>query len=69
MTDATGLYVALPTEAIFFGLFLISKLLEKETALDDREQRAARAAAIAANGGGPPPSNAGKAGPGRKSPA
>jgi hypothetical protein len=34
-----------PVGAIFFGLFLISKLLEKETALYDEEQR--RNAALA----------------------
>lgn len=28
-----------PVGAIFFGLFMISKLLEKETALYDQEQR------------------------------
>ena len=32
-------YVALPLGAIFLGLFLISRLLEKETALYDAEQR------------------------------
>jgi hypothetical protein len=34
-------YVALPGGAICFGLFLISKMLEKETALYDQDQRAA----------------------------
>ena len=37
--ESSWLYVALPTGAICFGLFLISKLLEKETALFDQEQR------------------------------
>jgi phosphate/sulfate permease len=33
-------YVLLPAGAIFFGLFLISLMLEKETAQYDKEQRA-----------------------------
>ena len=37
--NATVFYVALPLGAIFLGLFLISRLLEKETALYDAEQR------------------------------
>jgi len=38
-----------PVGAIFFGLFMISKLLEKETALYDQEQksRLAEAARVA----------------------
>jgi hypothetical protein len=32
--------LALPLGAVFFGLFLIAKVLEKETALFDEEQRA-----------------------------
>jgi hypothetical protein len=35
--EAVGLYAALPMGAIFFGLFLISKLLEKEVAIYDAE--------------------------------
>jgi len=35
--EAVGLYAALPMGAIFFGLFLISKLLEKEVAKYDTE--------------------------------
>src|SRR5258706_14993517 len=35
--EAVGLYAALPMGAIFFGLFLISKLLEKEVAVYDTE--------------------------------
>lgn len=35
--NADALYVALPMGAIFFGLFLISKLLEKEVAIYDAE--------------------------------
>ena len=35
-----ALYVALPTGAIFFGLFLISKCLEKEVAGFDAEHSA-----------------------------
>lgn len=38
-------YVALPFGAIFLGLALISKLLEKESAVYDQEQRANMAAA------------------------
>src|SRR6059036_1123975 len=41
--NAVALYVALPAGAIFFGLFLIAKLLEKETAQYDAEQRTLRA--------------------------
>jgi uncharacterized membrane protein len=39
---ATGLFwsIGLPVGAILFGLFLISKLLEKEAVLFDREQQA-----------------------------
>ena len=44
------LYVALPSGAIFFGLFLISKLLEKEVALHDAEIQAAVLAATRAQG-------------------
>lgn len=40
--NAAGLYVALPLGAIFFGLFLISKIFEKEAALYDEEQQARR---------------------------
>ncbi len=35
--EAVGLYAALPMGAILFGLFLISKLLEKEVAKYDAE--------------------------------
>ena len=42
---AVWLYVALPTGAICFGLFLIAKLLEQETAQYDAEQRTLQAAA------------------------
>lgn len=35
----TALYVILPAGAIFFGLFLLSKMLEKEAALYDEDQR------------------------------
>jgi hypothetical protein len=34
-----ALYVALPVGAIFFGLFLISLMLERESAQFDREHR------------------------------
>ena len=47
---AAWLYVALPAGAICFGLFLISKLLEKESALFDEEQRLLLAAARSAAG-------------------
>src|SRR6266446_10126288 len=43
--NAVGLYVALPTGAVFFGLFLIARLLEQETAQYDAEQRTLLAAA------------------------
>lgn len=36
--NAVAWYITLPMGAIFFGLFLISKLLEKEVALHDAEQ-------------------------------
>jgi hypothetical protein len=39
---AAGVYVLLPAGAILFGLFLISKALEKETTRYDEEQRANR---------------------------
>jgi TRAP-type C4-dicarboxylate transport system permease small subunit len=43
--NASAFYVALPAGAIFLGLFFISKMLEKESAAYDQEQRAALAAA------------------------
>jgi hypothetical protein len=43
--DAVALYTVLPTGAVFVGLFLISLLLEKETAQYDADQRASLAAA------------------------
>ena len=43
--DASALYVALPLGAVFFGLFLISRMLEKEAALHDQEYAASTAAA------------------------
>ena len=43
--NAVALYVALPAGAILFGLFLIFKMLEKETLLYDEEQRAHQASA------------------------
>jgi hypothetical protein len=33
-------YIALPLGAVFFGLFLISKMLEREVGLYDAEQQA-----------------------------
>ena len=42
--DAVGWYLALPTGAIFLGLFLICLMLEKETARFDAEHRAHHAA-------------------------
>jgi hypothetical protein len=39
--DAVALYAALPMGAIFFGLFLISKMLEKEITRHDKEVQAA----------------------------
>ena len=46
--NAVAFYVALPAGAIFFGLFLISRCLQAETALFDQEQRLAFAAATKA---------------------
>jgi hypothetical protein len=43
----SALYTVLPLGAVFFGLFLISMVLEKESALYDQEQRAALEAASA----------------------
>jgi len=37
-SGVVALHVLLPMGAIFFGLFLLSKVLEKETALYDEEQ-------------------------------
>ena len=37
---AVALYVALPLGAVFFGLFLISRMLEKEVSLYDEEHPA-----------------------------
>jgi TRAP-type C4-dicarboxylate transport system permease small subunit len=42
---AVWLYVALPAGAVFFGLFLIARLFEHETAQYDAEQRTLLAAA------------------------
>jgi hypothetical protein len=36
--NAAALYVALPAGAIIFGLFMVFKSLEKESALHDAEQ-------------------------------
>ena len=38
----TGVYVLLPAGAVLFGLFLISKALEKEMTRYDEEQKANR---------------------------
>jgi hypothetical protein len=40
-----GLYVVLPLGAVLFGLFLLSKMLEKETAAFNQEKQALLAAA------------------------
>jgi hypothetical protein len=37
--NLVALYVVLPLGTVFFGLFLISLMLEKETALFDNDQR------------------------------
>ena len=37
--DAVGWYMTLPAGAIFFGLFLITLMLEKEVAAFDQEQQ------------------------------
>ena len=39
VSNAVWLYVTLPAGAIFFGLFLISRILEEETSRYDQEQR------------------------------
>jgi hypothetical protein len=38
VSELALLYVTLPAGAIFLGLFMLSKMLEKETALYDAEQ-------------------------------
>ena len=43
LKDTVWVYTILPAGAIFFGLFLISKLLEKETARYDVEQESLEA--------------------------
>src|SRR5215831_20160372 len=43
--NASVLYVTLPAGAIFFGMFLISRLLEKEIAVYDEEHQHIPAAA------------------------
>src|SRR5215831_13651256 len=43
--NASVLYITLPAGAIFFGLFLISRLLEKEIAFYDEEHQHIPAAA------------------------
>lgn len=43
--NASVLYITLPTGAVFFGLFLISRLLEKEVLAYDAEQRRIHSAA------------------------
>ena len=48
VTNASALCVLLPLGAVFFGMFLLSKVLEKETAAFDQERRLALAAAEAA---------------------
>jgi hypothetical protein len=54
---AAGVYVLLPTGAILFGLFLISKALEKETTRYDEEQLANRNRAQRAEVESPPEPN------------
>jgi hypothetical protein len=51
---AVAWYMTLPMGAIFLGLFLISKLLEKEFALYDAEQALMLASAQKFNGVNPP---------------
>lgn len=41
--NMVALYVVLPAGAIFFGLFMIFRMLEKEAALFDEEEQARRA--------------------------
>jgi hypothetical protein len=52
--NAVAWYITLPMGAIFFGLFLISKLLEKEVALHDAEQALMLASAQNFSGVNPP---------------
>src|ERR1041385_1123298 len=51
--DSVAWYITLPMGAIFLGLFLISKLLEKEVALHDQEQALALASAKKVDAGDP----------------
>ena len=66
-TNASGYYTILPTGAVFLGLCLLSKVLEKESAAYDQEHSAAMAAADAAAGGRSFAGNAAKADSARKS--
>jgi len=62
VTNVEGLYALLPAGVIFLAMFVILKLLEKETVAYDRERQAAQAVAVEATREGQPPAKAGKAG-------
>jgi hypothetical protein len=49
-------YVVLPLGAIFFGLFLVSRMLEKESVFHDEEKHSAIAAADKESAAGHPAS-------------
>lgn len=40
VSEAPGFYLALPLAAIFYGMFVICRVLDKEVAAFDAEQRA-----------------------------
>ncbi len=46
VSDAPGLYAAFPLAAVFYGMFLISRMLEKEIAAFDAEHHAHHDAAV-----------------------
>jgi len=47
VSNAPGLYVSFPLAAIFFGLTLLSRMMQKEVAAFDAEQRAHQVSATA----------------------
>ena len=56
--NAATLYVALPLGATFFGLFLVSRMLEKETVLYEQEQHLLHSAPGSASASNPPATSA-----------
>lgn len=53
VTNIEGLYVLLPLGVILLGMFFISRLLDKETAADDRGREAPQSAEEAAAAAAP----------------